>query len=69
MKQNFRIDYISLTAAHFTTFPQTAQSAQIISRNNFDLVDRAKYVADTISSRATEKALEVMKGGNVNVYG
>ena len=68
MKQNFKIDYIGLTAAHFTTFPQTAQSAQIIRQNNFDLVDRASFVADTISSKATEKALESMKGGKVNVY-
>lgn len=69
MKQDFRIDYRSLTAAHFTTFPQTAQSAKIIRQNHFDLVDRAKAIADTISSRAIEKSLSQMKGANINIYG
>ncbi len=69
MKQNFRIDYVSLTAAHFTTFPQPDQSARILQENHFDLVDRAQHVADTISSKATEKSLSRLKGGVINVYG
>ena len=69
MIENYKIDYISLTAAHFTTFSQTAQSEKIIQKNNFDLVDRAQHIADTISSKATEKSLSQLKGGNINVYG
>jgi hypothetical protein len=69
MMQNFKIDYISQTASHFTTFPQTAQSARIVQANNRDLVDRARHIASTISSRATEEVRSQLKGGSLNVYG
>ncbi|MBI5559105.1 MAG: hypothetical protein HY885_15875 [Deltaproteobacteria bacterium] len=69
MKENFKIDYISLTAAHFTTFPQPEQSRKIARNNLHDLADRAQNVRQDIGNRAKARALEQLKGGKVNVYG
>lgn len=68
MKINFKIDYITLTAAHFTNFPQTEQSAKILQENSFDLVDRARFVQSTIGNRAKARVMDQIKGGNINIY-
>ena len=69
MKFDFKIDFISRTAAHFTTFAQPAQSQAIIDRNLHDLDDRARQVKSEIGLRARDKALGQMKGGNVDAFG
>ncbi|MCB2182874.1 MAG: hypothetical protein KQH63_12645 [Desulfobulbaceae bacterium] len=65
-RTNYKIDYRSMTNAHFTTFSQTEQSSKIISRNMNDLADRARYVQNKIANRAIEKMRNQLKGGNVN---
>ncbi len=68
MKTDFRIDYISQTAAHYTTFPQTPQSAKVIAANVSDLSDRARSVREEIGNRALEKALAgMMKGAGISI--
>lgn len=69
MKVNFKIDYISQTAAHFTSFSLTPQSRQIVQENMQDQVDRARDVQSEIGRRARDKAVAQMKGSNVNAYG
>ena len=67
MKTNFKIDYRQLTAAHFTTFPQTEQSAAIVSRNNRSLVTAADNLGRNIARQATNRAREQLIGGKVNL--
>ncbi len=67
MKVNFKIDYRQLTAAHFTSFPQTGQSTAIISRNNRSLVTAAENLGRDIAERATAGAREHFVGGKVNI--
>jgi hypothetical protein len=67
MKTNFKIDYRQLTAAHFTTFPQTEQSAAIISRNNRSLVTAADNLGRDIARRATDKVRQQFIGGKINL--
>jgi hypothetical protein len=69
MKINFKNDYISQTAAHYTTFTLTGQSRQILQENLHDLSDRARDVQSEIGRRASDKALAQMKGGKVDTYG
>ncbi|MEW6289368.1 MAG: hypothetical protein AB1545_05880 [Thermodesulfobacteriota bacterium] len=69
MKVNFKIDYISQTAAHFTSFPLPEQSRQILQENMHDQADRARNVQSEIGRRARDKALAQMKGSKVNAYG
>ncbi len=67
MKTNFKIDYRALTAAHFTTFPQTAQSAAIVRRNNRSLVTTAENLGRKISEQAVAKARQQLLGGTINL--
>lgn len=69
MKFDFKIDYISQTAAHFTSFSLTEQSRRIVQENMHDQTDRAREVQSGIGSRARDKALAQMKGGKVDTYG
>ena len=67
MKVNFKIDYRQLTAAHFTSFPQTRQSAAIISRNNRSLVTGAENLGRDIAERATARVRGHFVGGKINL--
>jgi len=69
MKFDFKIDYISQTAAHFTSFSLTEQSRRIVQENMNDQADRAREVQAEIGRRARDKALAQMKGSKVNTYG
>ncbi|RJX31191.1 MAG: hypothetical protein C4531_08340 [Desulfurivibrio sp.] len=69
MKFDFKIDYISQTAAHFTTFSLTEQSRRILEANLHDLADRARQTQADIGGRAWDKAVARMKGGKVNTVG
>lgn len=69
MKFDFKIDYISQTAAHYTTFPLSEQSRRILLVNQQDQADRARQVQTEIGRRALDKALTQMKGNSVNTYG
>ena len=68
MKTNYKIDYRQLTAAHFTTFPQTEQSAAIISRNHRSLVTAAENLGRDIARQAVAKVREHFIGGNINLH-
>ncbi|MBU4260329.1 MAG: hypothetical protein KKC76_00420 [Proteobacteria bacterium] len=69
MKIDFKIDYISQTAAHYTTFTLSEQSSRIRQKNLQDQVDRAQQVQSEIGLRAWDKALLQMKGSKVNTFG
>jgi hypothetical protein len=69
MKIDFKIDYISRTAAHYTSFTLSAQSSSIRQKNLRDQVDRAQQVQSEIGRRAWDKALQQMKGSRVNTFG
>lgn len=68
MKTDYRIDYISLTAAHFTTFPQTPQSEKILQANYSDQADRAQSVKSAIGNRSREKAVAQVTEGGFSAY-
>lgn len=68
MKTDFRIDYISLTAAHFMTFPQPPQSEKILQQNYNDQSDRAQAVKSAIGNEAREKAMSRVTGGGFSAY-
>lgn len=67
MKIDFRIDIRAETEAHYTTFPQTEQSAKLLQRNRTNLIDGAKQQASTLSSRAVDKAVANGPGSRVDV--
>ena len=67
MKINYKIDYISATAAHFTTFPQTEQSSQILARNRDTLSAIADRAARDINQAALRKLRDSMIGGGVDL--
>lgn len=69
MKFDFKIDYISQTAAHYTSFTLSEQSSRIVQRNLQDQADRAHKVESELGRRAWDKALLQMKGSKVNTFG
>ncbi len=69
MKFDFKIDYISQTAAHYTSFTLSEQSSRIVQRNMQDQADRAQKVESGIGRRAWDKALLQMKGSRVDAFG
>ena len=69
MKFDFKIDYISQTAAHYTSFTLTEQSSRLLQKNLQDQADRAHKVESGIGRRAWDKALLQMKGSRVDAFG
>jgi predicted transcriptional regulator len=66
MKQNFKIDYRSQTAAYYTSFSWTEQSRNIVARNRELLRSIADQAAATISNQARQKRANALRGANVN---
>ncbi|MCK9296480.1 MAG: hypothetical protein M0P70_15525 [Desulfobulbaceae bacterium] len=69
MKFDFKIDYISQTAAHYTSFTLTEQSRRVLQKNLQDQADRVHRVEAGIGRRAWDKALLQMKGSKVDAFG
>jgi len=69
MKFDFKINYISLTAAHYSSFTLSDQSRSILHKNLQDQADRAQKVRSEIGRSAWDKALVQMKGSKVNTVG
>lgn len=61
-------DYKSITAAHFTTFPQTDQSREILARNRNRLQSIADNAQATIGNQARQKMRNSFLGVNVNTF-
>ncbi len=68
MKINFKINYQSLTASHYTTFPQTEQSANLLSRKQTKLDDIANETRASISKKATDKLRNSLLGVNIDLF-
>ena len=68
MRPEYRRDYRSEAAAHFTTFPQTEQSERILARNRQTLRAIADRTTEKISSEARAKSRDSLLGGRVNVF-
>jgi hypothetical protein len=68
MKPVYRRDYRAETTAHFSSFPQTEQSQQILARNRQTLQNIADRTAQNISSEARAKSRNSLLGGKVNIF-
>ena len=68
MRPVYRRNYQAQTAAHFTSFPQTEQSQQILARNRQTLRSIADQTAQSITSEARAKARNNLLGGKVNIF-
>jgi len=68
MKENYKIDYRTLTANFFTTFPQPEESQRSLDRNRSLLSDIAAQNARTISSQATSESRNNLLAGKVNIF-
>lgn len=64
---NYKIDFIGRTAAHYTTFPQTDQSAALLAKNGSNLSDRAASVKSSIGAEATAGYRSTIKGMSLDV--
>lgn|GEM_PF-5869321 len=68
MKPVYRRNYQAEAASHFTTFPQTEQSQQILNRNRQKLQSIADQTSQKISDEARAEARNSLLGGKVNIF-
>lgn len=67
MKPDFRVDYRSKTAAHYTTYSMTEASRKIVARNNNRLQSIAENAKNTISNQAAQKLKNSFLGTNLDI--
>ena len=67
MKIDFHINIRAETEAHYTTFPQTEQSARILQRNRTNLINGANQAGQQIASKARAKMEAHGPGSRIDI--